>query len=339
MTRPAPRADDRGQFEHEAFLYRGDGGFLAGTTPFIQAGLAAGERVLVAVNEAKIKLLRSALGEQARAVSFADMTELGRNPARMIPAWQQFIAECSAAGRVARGVGEPMWAARRAAEITECEVHETLLNAAFDGARWRLQCPYDADALDEAMIDRVCRSHPILQADGDRWLSTRYLGTDAATRVLDGALSEPATSPESLPFDRTNLAAVRDTVAGHAGALGIDGRRASELALAAHEIATNSLRHGGGRGFLRIWSEPEAMICEIRDSGHIKDPLVGRELPPPGQEGGRGVWLANQLCDLVQVRSSLAGTVIRLHALRGGAPEGADTAAQSSARAGFSVRA
>jgi anti-sigma regulatory factor (Ser/Thr protein kinase) len=279
--------------------------------------------VLVAVNEAKIELLRSALGEQAGAVSFADMTELGRNPARMIPAWQRFVEECSASGRVARGVGEPMWAARRAAEVTECQVHETLVNAAFDGgAPWRLQCPYDADALDATMIDEVCQSHPTLLADGDRWLSTRYLGPDAATSVLDGALSEPATAPESLTFDRTNLVAVRDTVAGHADALGIDGRRASELALAAHEIASNSLRHGGGRGFLRIWSEPEAMICEIRDSGHISDPLVGRELPPSGQEGGRGVWLANQLCDLVQVRSSPVGTVIRLHALRGSTPEG-----------------
>jgi anti-sigma regulatory factor (Ser/Thr protein kinase) len=323
MTRSAPPTDKRGRFEHEAFLYRGDVGFLAGTTPFIQAGLAAGERVLVAVTEAKIELLRSALGEQARAVSFADMTELGRNPARIIPAWQRFVTECSASGRVARGVGEPIWAARRAVEITECEVHETLLNAAFAGAPWRLQCPYDADALDATVIDGVRRSHPILLADGDRWLSTGYLGPDAATTVLDGALAEPATSPEGLPFDRTNLAAVRRMVAGHADTLGIDRRRACELALAAHEIATNSLRHGGGRGFLRVWSEPEAMICEIRDRGHITDPLVGRELPPTGDEGGRGVWLANQLCDLVQVRSSPAGTVIRLHTLRADTPAAA----------------
>ena len=44
--------------------------------------------------------------------------------------------------------------------------------------------------------------------------------------------------------------------------------------------------------------------------------------------GGRGVWLANQLCDLVQIRSGAAGTVVRLHARRSlkvrdtGAPSG-----------------
>jgi anti-sigma regulatory factor (Ser/Thr protein kinase) len=29
--------------------------------------------------------------------------------------------------------------------------------------------------------------------------------------------------------------------------------------------------------------------------------------------GGRGLWLANQLCDLVQIRSGARGTVVRLH--------------------------
>jgi hypothetical protein len=30
-------------------------------------------------------------------------------------------------------------------------------------------------------------------------------------------------------------------------------------------------------------------------------------------EGGRGVWLANQLCDLVQIRSAPRSTQVRLH--------------------------
>ena len=29
--------------------------------------------------------------------------------------------------------------------------------------------------------------------------------------------------------------------------------------------------------------------------------------------GGKGLWLVNQLCDLVQARTSHAGTVARLH--------------------------
>jgi hypothetical protein len=55
------------------------------------------------------------------------------------------------------------------------------------------------------------------------------------------------------------------------------------------------------------------VICEISDAGSIADPLVGRENPPVDRLGGRGLWMANQLCDLVQVRSGAFGTVVRLH--------------------------
>ena len=32
-----------------------------------------------------------------------------------------------------------------------------------------------------------------------------------------------------------------------------------------------------------------------------------------GDATGRGLWLANQLCNLVQIRSSPEGTTVRLH--------------------------
>jgi hypothetical protein len=44
----------------------------------------------------------------------------------------------------------------------------------------------------------------------------------------------------------------------------------------------------------------------------IDDPLAGRERPAGLHDGGRGLWMVNHLCDLVQVRSSPAGTVVRL---------------------------
>ena len=95
----------------------------------------------------------------------------------------------------------------------------------------------------------------------------------------------------------------------------IDLRSAlDDLVLAAHELATNSVLHGGGAGLLRSWSQPGAFVVEIADAGLIKDPLVGRDLLHDLAETGRGVWMANQLCDLVQVRSGSAGTVVRLFA-------------------------
>lgn len=89
--------------------------------------------------------------------------------------------------------------------------------------------------------------------------------------------------------------------------------RASDLVLAVHEIAANSVRYGGGEATLRTWFEGGTLIFEIEDRGHIHDPLAGRRRPGMDEGSGRGLWLANQLCDLVQVRSFTTGTVVRLH--------------------------
>jgi hypothetical protein len=47
--------------------------------------------------------------------------------------------------------------------------------------------------------------------------------------------------------------------------------------------------------------------------GPGRDPLTDRRRPAPNQDGGRGLWLANQLCDLVQIRSFPSGTTVRMH--------------------------
>ena len=82
-----------------------------------------------------------------------------------------------------------------------------------------------------------------------------------------------------------------------------------------NELATNSMCHGPGRGTLRLWQEGGSMVCEVRDSGSFTPapPWSGRQRPGFEQIGGRGLWLANQLCDLVQIRAGENGTVVRLH--------------------------
>ena len=75
--------------------------------------------MLVAVTPERLERLRAALGRDADEVSLVDMTQLGRNPARIIPAWRDFV-DSHPQGAPLRGVGEPIWDGRRAAEIVEC---------------------------------------------------------------------------------------------------------------------------------------------------------------------------------------------------------------------------
>jgi anti-sigma regulatory factor (Ser/Thr protein kinase) len=114
-------------------------------------------------------------------------------------------------------------------------------------------------------------------------------------------------------FGGGDLAEVRRQVLALCLGEGLGPDRADDFVLCADELAANSLLHGGGRGQLRVWRAGSAVVCEVSDSGTIDDPLAGRRAPSLDRVGGRGLWLANQLCDLVQLRSGAAGTVVRLH--------------------------
>jgi anti-sigma regulatory factor (Ser/Thr protein kinase) len=305
-------------FCHEALLYAGLEEFLHGTAAFIREGAAAGESALVVVSPDKSELLRGELGADAEHVQFADMAQVGSNPARIIQAWRDFVAERSPGGRPLRGIGEPIGPDRTAAQLVECQRHETLLNLAFaETAAFWLMCPYDTEALDPAVIDEALRSHPHVCRDGDHVPSAAYGGIAAASAPFGEPLPEPVPPPKELYFEAASLAALRQYVALRGSDAGLTPRRREDLLLAVNEVATNSLRHAEGWGVLRVWEEPHALICEVQDAGSFDRPLAGRERPVPDQIGGFGLWLSNQVCDLVQIRSLPVGSVVRLHMHRG----------------------
>ena len=67
------------------------------------------------------------------------MEVIGRNPARIIPAWRRFVADhATEDGGGMRGIGEPIWAERALDELAECQLHEWLLNLAFAADSFRL---------------------------------------------------------------------------------------------------------------------------------------------------------------------------------------------------------
>jgi anti-sigma regulatory factor (Ser/Thr protein kinase) len=305
-----------GGYRHEAALYASDSEFLAVTRPFILDGLEAGEPTLVVVSQAKIEALRLCLGDAASNVQFADMHVVGANPARIIPAWREFLDRHGANGRQAvRGIGEPIDTSRRPAEVVESQIHESLLNLAFaDDPDFALLCPYDTAGPDAATIAEAQRSHPHVRDAMSSNGSQRYEHPHHPL-AHHRALPPPPVGTDTVAFDG-GLAAIRQVVSDQCSALGTDPVRSDDFVLAVNEIATNSLRHGGGHGSYTLWHDDDVLYCEIRDAGEITNPLVGRSCPPPQQTGGRGLWIANQACDLVQVRTGPSGTVVRLHLKR-----------------------
>jgi anti-sigma regulatory factor (Ser/Thr protein kinase) len=268
---------------------------------------------MAALTAAHIDLLRDALGLDANRVEFLDMAVLGANPARIIPAWRRFTAQHAVGRQPMRGIGEPIWHGRRSVEVAECQLHEALLNMAVDPDTplWLL-CPYDAGALSADVIAEAHRSHPVVVEVEAHHGSTAYSGAHHVGAMFEADLPLVDVVVSARVFGDGDYAAVRADVCAHATSAGLSQARTEDLVLAAHEVAVNAVEHGGDSE-LRIWEQDEALVCEVRGTGRIKDPMVGRRLPPWDAVRGRGLWLANQLCDLVQIRSGAAGTTVRLH--------------------------
>ena len=292
-------------FHHRALIYTSSDDYIAGTLPYIEAGLVTDEPVMVVVERPKIDLLRDELGSNSARVRWVDMRGVGANPARIIPLWRRFVA--AHPGRAVRGIGEPIWPDQSPEHRIEAQRHEVLLNLAFAASPGlAIMCPYDASRLDAEVIEEARRSHPHVRPEGTERPGK---GPRTAEAMLDTALPPAPNGATEVTFDEPSPVLLRRLVDAPIREAGLATRRADDLAIALTAAAT-SLARLGGRLLARCWHEPGAVLGEIRTPRRIEDPLLGREWPPT--DAGRGLWAANQLSDLTQFRSSASGTVVRL---------------------------
>ncbi|MFG2985526.1 anti-sigma factor RsbA family regulatory protein [Streptomyces sp. NPDC048258] len=312
-TVPAPAGP--GAFVHPALLYRDLAEYLTGVGDFVRAALSADEPVLVAVPGPHLDALRESLGESAPEIAWTDMTELGRNPGRILAALQDFADRH--AGRAARIVGEPIWPGRSPAEVLEATRHEALINTAFAGRPATILCPYDVRGLAPAVVTDARRTHPTLIDKGRDLLSPAYTDALTVSAACDRPLPEHDGDVPRLEYSHGGLAEVREYAEDWARGTSLSPARRGDLVLAISEGAANSLSHGGGKGTLRLWTTAGAgagVVAEIHDGGRLADPLAGRRRPSlASAEGGRGLWMIHQLCDLVEVRATDSGFTLRLH--------------------------
>jgi anti-sigma regulatory factor (Ser/Thr protein kinase) len=115
-----------------------------------------------------------------------------------------------------------------------------------------------------------------------------------------------------MALDR-DVPAARAAIARHMLAAGYgDWGGLQQLLLAGSEIITNAICHGAGRRVLRLWILDGAVTCEVADEGGGPgDPLVGYRPPDLAASGGRGLWLARQVCDGLAIDTDGTGTRVR----------------------------
>ncbi|GAB3656805.1 anti-sigma factor RsbA family regulatory protein [Glycomyces tarimensis] len=298
-------------FEHPALFYSGADSYLAGTIPYIDAGLSAGEPVAVAVPAPNLASVRDALGACADHVLLIDMAEAGANPGRIIPGVLRAFADSHLDHRV-RIVNESIWPGRTEAEYPACAQHEALINLAFTGRAATILCPFDTAGLDRHMIADARATHPVLIDRTGRHHSDQY----DPDRVFDDynyRLPPPPRSAIERAVDPATLDNARWFLTSYGRNAGLSTAQLIDLEIVITELLTNSIKHGGGGGTLRVWADDRHLICDVSDAGHLTDPLAGR-LPAHGDERhGRGLLLANHIVDLLRMHTSSSGTTVRIH--------------------------
>ena len=128
------------------------------------------------------------------------------------------------------------------------------------------------------------------------------------------AVSPPGQPTLDRRFGREEITTVRHEVSRGLAAAGLGGDRLHGFVLAVNEVVTNAVLHAGGHGRIVLWLAAGSAWCTVTDSGPgIPARYLSRPAAPAAFEvGGRGIWLAYQLCDEVTMATGPIGTTIGL---------------------------
>jgi anti-sigma regulatory factor (Ser/Thr protein kinase) len=307
---------------HAALPYRSTAEFEDAACRFAQDAARVDAAVLIACSTSPLSRMQAQLGGMGERVTWLDISDPGANPGRMIHAISRFADQ--QAGRPAWCVQEAAWPSRPADELWEVIRYEALMNLALTklgpprpavASPVRVLCPYHV-GLPPEVVACAAATHPLTASDG-RWQPSPRYRLEPGRHLVPPLCDQPLPPPPSDALEvsyRDDLASVRSLVFAGARAAGLSSGRASDLLMAVGELTANTRAHTSGSGALTMWATRTAVICEVRDSGHITDPLAGQLRPGPAAlGGGRGLWVVHQLCDLVQMRTGADGTTVRVH--------------------------
>jgi len=294
-------------YSHEALPYHGRSGFVPSCSSVVLDGLAHDERMIVLAAQDKIDDVRDVLGHDADDVTLVPTDRHGRNPGRVTTMLHSFQA--GGDGRHSTGVRETGFGALSTAARAEVAFADYLLNDPSLHS-WPLSvvCLFDDSDSDDDLLRTMQQGHSIF-GDAD---ANPLFAPELAATVYAELPEEGPDDAHRMTVTAGRLSQTRAFVRTVGSGFGLRGDRLDDLVLAANEIVTNSMRYGGGRADVAVWTDEPSVICEVRDRGFVRDPMAGRIAPPPSATSGRGLWLVNQLCDLVQLRSCERGTVVRM---------------------------
>jgi hypothetical protein len=315
-------SNPEGALQHWVCIYDDDQQFLQTAVPFLTEGLDLGEPVLVVTTPANLELLGAAMGDRGGDVDYADSTFFGRRPPQRMAAFYRYWKTRGGAregsqparrdGRV-RILAEPVWAGRSAREVMAWTRMEAALNVTLASTSISMICPYDARILDQDIVSGALHTHPVQVVGSHPSPSAHYTDPAAFVRSCGtGPLADPPAGAAAFQFDG-DLRRLRRFIADRAAAHGVTGDRADMLVVAVSEVGAYLKSRWPASAAVRSWEQPGAVVCDFRQPGaSISDPFIGLRPAELVPGDGDGLWLANQICDWMEIQCGGDGCTIQL---------------------------
>lgn len=305
--------DDVIGLRHDALLYRSEEEFLHGLVPFLREGVDNGRPTVAVVGRDNQPALREALGPKACSVRFIPSEDWYRRPVRTIAAYRRLVTEMQPPARgPAHVVGEVHFGETEL-ERREWVRYESVLNSALADLDVHVVCPYDVRSLPGEVVAASARTHRRLFGEDPRARGDGYVDPEEFLRS-ERSVPPPGDRSSTIEMDGMEpISTLRHRLGEVAGQMGIEGDLRDDFLLAVNEIVTNAVLHGGGVAEVTVGRNDDLLVAEISDRGRgIDSALLGYLPPPPDELGGRGIWLARQLVDGVDLIGSGRGTIVRL---------------------------
>lgn len=296
------------QLRHNALVYESQDAYLARSVPFLREGLEADEGAIVAHTKRGLAMMRESLGPDAEQVRFVDVSSAYTRPARTLASYHEVFAEQLQKTPKLRAVADVQFG-RDPAEWDLWTGYEAVFNRSFGHLPIWVWCSYNANGTPDPIIEGVWQTHPEV-VDGDTWTtSDHYEDPDDLLRRITPA-PVPLSELRSIPFSR-GVEGFRERLARELVAERVPEAQVLEMLLAATEVATNAVEHGGGVEDIRVGLAQGRFVCEITDRGPgFDDPTAGYLAPQAGV--GTGLWVARRLTWRIEFFQSPTGFTSRI---------------------------
>ncbi|MPZ69397.1 MAG: hypothetical protein GEU71_07690 [Actinobacteria bacterium] len=304
------------RLDHSVLLYKDLKHFLDVMVPFVESGVDGGDVTFVAARGDYLPALRDGLGSRANGAHLVDTNVWCPHPATRLRGFSELIRDEIAGGAIGcRFAGEPLWPLESPAHTREWQRYESVLNAVLAPYPVSLMCLYDATGLEPSILETARRTHPTSCLNGEWIRNPDFLRPDEF--LMQWTHDLPSAPPNALTIPQVpDVSVARRFLMERAVEAGVGIEDALDLTVAANEIITNSFLYAT-RPTLSCWTQNGQFVCQIEDRGSgLTDPIASYRPPSDTGQHGRGLWMARQLVDLLQIHGGPTGTTVRLHVRR-----------------------